>query len=145
LDDVFDNDENAIGKGVVNFYKYICTKYVGVTRKEVSAFLATKGKYQMTQDINKRVNKPIISKFPNQIWGIDLIDMNEQIRSNHGWRYIVTIVDIFSRKVFLTKLKYKEAVNTRDALKEVIDANVKPKYLLSDKGKEWEGRVCSIL
>jgi IS30 family transposase len=39
----------------------------------------------------------------------------------------------------LTKLKYKEAVNTRDALKEVIDTNVKCKYLLSDNGKEWEG------
>jgi transposase InsO family protein len=39
----------------------------------------------------------------------------------------------------LTKLKLKEAINTRDGLKEVIDANVKPKYLLSDNGKEWEG------
>jgi hypothetical protein len=67
LDDVFDNDENAIGKGVMNLYKYICTKYVGGTRKDVSAFLATKGKYQMTQDMNKRINKLIISKFPNQI------------------------------------------------------------------------------
>jgi hypothetical protein len=140
---VFTKDDNAIGKGVVGFYKYLCTKYVGVTRETVSDFLATKDQYQMTQNMSKRVNKPIISKYPNQIWGVDLIDNNDIVSSNRGWRYIMTMVDIFSRKVFLTKLKTKDAIQTREALKEVIDANTKPKYVLSDNGLEWGGDFAS--
>lgn len=137
---LFNEDTNIIGKGVVAFYKYVISKYINITRQDVNNFLATRGLYQMTQSITKRINKPIISKYPNQLWGIDLIDMNEYIDKNEDWRYIMTVVDIFSRKVFLNKMKLKDAETTRDALEEIINnAGVSPKYLMSDNGKEWLG------
>lgn len=140
FDDLFNDDNNTIGKGVVGFYKYVISKYIGITRQDVENYMATKGFYQMTQNITKRINKPIISKYPNQMWGIDLIDMNEYIKQNKGWRYIMTVVDIFSRKVFLNKLKFKEARNTSMAFQQIMNkADIQPKYLMSDRGKEWLG------
>lgn len=140
LNKLFDDDTNTFGKGVVAFYKYVSSKYINITREDVTAFLSTRGFYQMSQSITKRINKPIISKYPNQLWGIDLIDMNDYIKSNYGWRYIMTVVDIFSRKVFLNKMKVKEAIKTRDTFDEIMNkSNVSPKYLLSDNGNEWLG------
>ncbi len=75
----FNDDSNTIGKGVTNFYKYVISKFINITREDVNNFLSTKGFYQVSQSITKRINKPIISKYPNQMWGIDLIDMNEYI------------------------------------------------------------------
>lgn len=140
LDKLFNDDTNSYGKGVVAFYKYVSSKYINITREDVNNYLSTKGFYQMSQSITKRINKPIISKYPNQMWGIDLIDMNEYIKSNRGWRYIMTVVDIFSRKVFLNKMKLKEAMNTRNTFNDIINRlDVTPKYLLSDNGNEWLG------
>jgi hypothetical protein len=140
LNNLFNDDTNILGKGVVAFYKYVISKYINITRTDVNNFLATKGFYQMTQSITKKINKPIIAKYPNQLWGIDLIDMNDYIKENENWRYVVTVVDIFSRKVFLNKMKLKDAETTRDAFAEIInDAGVSPKYLMSDNGKEWLG------
>eukprot|EP01039_Chlorochromonas_danica_P017269 gene17269-20549_t len=52
----------------------------------------------------------------------------------------MTVVDIFSRKVFLSRIKLKEANNTSAALRALIDKNgVSPKYILSDNGAEWLG------
>jgi transposase InsO family protein len=139
LDDLFD-DSNTFGKGVTQFYKYVIGKYINIKRADVQAYLQTKGTYQLTQNIAKRTNKPIVAKYVNQTWGIDLIDMNDNIQSNKGWRYIMTVVDIFSRKVFLSRIKLKEANNTSAALRALIDKlGVSPKYILSDNGAEWLG------
>lgn len=140
LEELFTNDENTIGKGVTNLYKYVTSKYININRDDVTNFLQTRGYYQMTRDIKKRTNKPIVAKYPNQIWGIDLIDVNQYIRKNSGWRYIMTVVDIFSRKVFLNKLKTKDAPSTTEAFNQIIEDNkINPNYLMSDRGTEWLG------
>ena len=145
LEELFNDDTNTIGKGVVAFYKYVISKYIGITREDVNQYLSTKGYFQMSQSITKRINKPIIAKYPNQMWGIDLIDLNDYKSSNSKWRYIMTVVDIFSRKVFLNKLKLKEAINTAIAFEEIMNRlDVKPKYLLSDNGTEWLGEFSQM-
>jgi transposase InsO family protein len=140
LDKLFNDDTNTIGKGVTNFYKYVINKYINIKREDVNQYLQTKGYFQLTRNISKRTNKPIVAKYLNQSWAIDLIDMNDIIASNRGWRYIMTVADIFSRKVFLNKIKNKDAIDARNAFNEIIDENgISPKYLLSDNGNEWLG------
>ena len=60
-------DNNAIGKGIVNFYKYVISKYINITRDEVSDFLNHQQNYQVSRKITHRINKPIVAKAPNQI------------------------------------------------------------------------------
>jgi transposase InsO family protein len=53
---------------------------------------------------------------------------------------ISTVVDVFSRRCWLRKLKKKEATNTRDAFGGTIrQEDVSPKFLLSDNGTEFLG------
>ena len=67
--------ENGAGKGILMFYKHIQSKYLAITREEVTDFLKTKQQYVLSRPTPHKTNKPIIAKSLNEIWSIDLIDM----------------------------------------------------------------------
>lgn len=136
------HDENnlGIGKGIVGFYKLVCTKYIGITRDMCAAYLKEQAGYQLSRPSTTRVNKAIVSKYPNQVWGIDLIDCNHFRAHNTGWRYIMTVIDIFSRKIWLQKLKKKDAQVNRTALASIVArAGITPNQLIADNGTEFAG------
>ena len=138
LKDSYTNDDAGIGKGIVALYKYVRRHYMNITRKEVALFIKNQTNYQLTRDLKHRVNKPIISYYSNSLWCVDLIDMSSYEKENTHHRYIMTIVDVFSRKVWLEKLKTKDAISARDALKRAIDrAGISPNHLISDNGTEF--------
>jgi small nuclear ribonucleoprotein (snRNP)-like protein len=139
LTEVFESN-NGLGKGVTNFYKFIKTKYIGIKRQDCEDFLKLQGEYQMITPHRHRINKPIISKNVNDLWAGDLIDMNLYKTNNRGYRYIFTLVDIFSRNVFLLRLKNKDAQTLQTAFSEFLaKLNDKPKSLLLDNGTEFLG------
>ena len=134
------NDDKVTGKGIRHFYKYIVSKYINIKRDDVNKFLKGDQQYQMTRSIVYRTNKPIISKYPNQLWGIDLIDLNPYETNNKKFRYIITVVDIFSRKVWLEMSKDKTANIIKNQLKKIIQrAKVSPNSIMSDNGLEFQG------
>ena len=82
----------------------MCSKYINITRKDIEDFLTDQPEYQMNQRITHRVNKPIIAKAPNSIWGVDLIDLSKYSGHNNFFKYVMLVVDTFSRKVWLEKM-----------------------------------------
>ncbi len=140
LEEIFNEDKNSLGKGIYAMFKYIQSKYIGITREDVQQFMQFTSNYQLTQPLEAhRTNKPVISKFPNQLWAIDLIDLQPYMSNNYDNRYIMNVVDIFSRKIWLAKLKNKSAEDTRQQFEEICDrAGITPYYLLSDNGTEWK-------
>lgn len=128
-----------IGKGIRSFYKYMNERYINIIYKDVTDFLKKQENYQLTSDINKVVNKPIIEKRPNARWQIDLIDMTNYDKNNKK-KYIFNCVDVFSRKIWLRALKDKTAKLSRDALQNIIEtADVKPDMIQTDNGGEFLG------
>ena len=127
-----------IGKGIQAFYKYVNLKYINIIYKDVTEFLKQQENYQLTSNINKIVNKPIIEKRPNARWQIDLIDMSNYTNKTNKKKYIFNCVDIFSRKIWLQALKDKTAILSRNALQNIImESNVKPDILQTDNGGEF--------
>jgi hypothetical protein len=142
LQKVYTKDDAGLGKAILTLYRYVREKYINITRKQVKDFIKGQTNYQLTKDFAHRINKPIIAKYPNQIWCMDLIDLNGFKTENKGYRYIMTVVDVFSRKVWLEKLKMKFSFNARDALKRTIQrAEVSPGHIISDGGSEFIGEA----
>ena len=130
----------SFGSGIVNFYKTIREKYINIKRSDVSAFIKTQQIPQLTDVFKHRTNKPIVASYPNEIWCLDLIDMSMYETKNRGFRYIMTTIDVFARKVFLEATKVKEALVTSRALDRVTRrADVTPKYIICDNGTEFKG------
>ena len=92
----------------------------------------------------KELHRPILRKFPKRrviitrgvddTWSADLIDMGKLSKWNKGYKYILTVIDVFSRYAWGIPLKNKYGKTVKDAFKRVGN---KPKYLWTDKGTEF--------
>ena len=91
------------------FYNYIKTKFWGITKNTIKTFLNNLESYQLHKRVirAKTVNS-IIPKEPNSYYQIDLIDMSKFYMQNRGYKWIFTILDLFTKRVYAFALKNKE-------------------------------------
>ena len=138
LKELYDDPATGIGAGIRSFYNKVADKYIGIKRKDIEEFLKNQQYYQLTKGIKNVVNRPIIAKYPNHRWAVDLVDMNYYIENNKGYKWILTGIDFFSKKVFARPLKNKEGITTRNALDSICsDNNTYPLIIQSDNGGEF--------
>ena len=65
------------------------------------------------------LKKEVYSSFKNNIWGVDLADMQLISKYNKGIRYLLCAIDLFSKFAFDVLLKDKKGtaiVNTQSIL-----------------------------
>ena len=86
MQSLYDQVESA-GKGQNNFYRWITTKYLGITKRQAQAFLKTREDYQLTSIPTRGVKKPMLATRPFQSFAIDLVDMNQYIGVRANKRY----------------------------------------------------------
>ena len=69
------------------------------------------------EELAKELHKPIITKlkkrtiysgFTDNIWGADLADMQLICNFNKGFRFLLCVIDIFSKYAWVVPLKDKE-------------------------------------
>ncbi len=82
---------------------------------------------------SKEIQSTILSKSHDQI-GIDLIDMSNN--EFNGYKWILTGIDLFSKKAYAVPMKNKENRNVNVAIKKVINES-HPKSIRSDNGSEF--------
>ena len=80
---------------------------------------------------------------------IDLIDYNNKPAQSNR-KYILVVVDNFSRKMYCESITTKEPVKTTPAmekiLKQIFQEHKKtPKYIISDDGSEWKSIFDTML
>ena len=75
MKEIYDDPNIGLGLGILSFYKIVKDKYIGIKRDDVEFFLKNQTVYQITRELRKGINKPIITTYPNERWAIDLIDM----------------------------------------------------------------------
>ena len=79
--------KNNFGSGIVNFYKTIRTKYLNIKRDDVETFIKKQVNKQLVSNFTHRINKPILSNYTNQIWCLDLIDVETYGTRNKNYNY----------------------------------------------------------
>lgn len=141
LEMLYRDPKLSLGKGIDSFYATVQDNFLGITRKDTEKFLKKQETYQITFQKGKKRQKPITASFSNERWGVDLVDMNQYLQHNKGYRYILTGIDYFSRKVFAKALKEKTVANVIEALEDISKnqmENTYPVMLISDNGGEFD-------
>lgn len=97
--------------------------------------------------ISYTVHKPIRKKFPRRMvqvrgpfsgWQADLVDMQAISKDNDGKRFILTVIDVFSKLAFSEPLKNKTGVEVTKAFRNILKRSGKnPKKLHTDFGTEF--------
>lgn len=96
-------------------------------------------------EVYKPARKPnqyrrVVSLYPNQIWTMDLVFLNEErmLEQNEDYKYVLFVVDVYSRYAFARKLKDKKAITVKNEIISVIEeANAFPEKVWVDKGTEF--------
>ena len=72
--------------------------------------------------INKFKRRKVYSSFKDSIWGVDLADMNLISKFNKGIKYLLCVIDLFSRYSWVIPLKNKKGESIVEGFKKILDA-----------------------
>ena len=78
------------------------------------------------------------STFRYNIWGADLADTKLLSRFNKRFRFLLCVIDIFSKYPCVVPLKDKKVATITNAFQSILkDSNRKPNKICVDKGSEF--------
>jgi hypothetical protein len=131
-------DPSTFSNSRDRFYGQVTQMYIGISRRVVQDFLNNQESYQMHKPVIKQKTvKPIITGHPNQRYQIDLVDMSAYAYWNGGYHFLLTIVDLFSKRAWVYALKNKTAAGVNTKIKHLLEHGNIPKVLQSDRGPEF--------
>ena len=70
--------------------------------------------------VTKFKKRKIITRGIDDLWAADLLIMKQYSRQNKGYKYILNVIDTFSKYMFLEPLKTKTGKEVADAFKKII-------------------------
>jgi len=110
-----------------------------------------KDKNEVIKELNSlntyTLHKPVREKFKRRRvfvpfidwqWCADLVDMQKYSKVNRGFRYILTVIDSFSKFLFTIPLKDKKGLTLKRAFTKILRTSKrKCKFLWIDMGSEF--------
>ena len=120
-------------------YKFFDSKVSGIGAKLMPE------KEQLTNEFHKPIirkfeKRKVYSTFQDNIWGVDLADMQLLSKYNKGIRFLLCVIDIFSKYAWVVPLKYKKGINIVKAFQNILkqsNSNRKPNKIWVDQGSEF--------
>ena len=97
---------------------------------------------QLVEELYKPIKKgTVYSAFTNYIWAADLADMQLISKYNQGFRFLLCVIDFFSKYARVAPLKDKKGVSIVNAFQKILnDSKEKPNKVWVDKGSEFYNR-----
>ena len=79
----------------------------------------------------------------DDIWSLDILDLKDYgPENNRGYRYILVIIDNFSKYGWTVPLKNKNAITIKDSFENIlISSKRKPNLIETDRGKEFYNNI----
>ena len=117
-------------------YNFFDEKSMGIgMAKSSSSILADELRKPVIKKFNKR---KIYSQFKDNIWGVDLADMQSLSRKNKGIKYLLCAIDLFSKYAFVVPLKDKKGISIVNAFDKIIkQSKRKPNKIWVDQVSEF--------
>ena len=93
--------------------------------------------------IRKFKKRKVYSQFKDNIWGVDLADMQSLSRKNKGIKYLLCAIDLYSKYAFVVPLKDKKGISIVNAFDKIIKQSNsrKPNKLWVDQGTEFYNNI----
>lgn len=92
----------------------------------------------------KYTRRNVTLKGINDLYQADLVEMQPYAKLNKGYKYILTMINCFTKFAFAIPLKDKSGGEVVKALKPILTKH-KMKHFQTDAGKEWFNKHVSAL
>ena len=124
--------------GIDTVYHY----YRGILDKEqIKEILSGLTSYTLHRQFHKNQRNPTYAHFKRYQFQMDLVDIQEYADANDGYRYILSCIDIFTRKAWIRLLRSKHGDVVLKAFKSILEeAGEPPKIVTFDLGTEFRNK-----
>ena len=101
---------------------------------------------QLANELHERIirkfkKRKVYSSFKD-VWGVDLADMQLISKHNKGLKYLLSVIDLFSKYSWIVPLKGKKSATITNAFQNILDSSKrKPNKILVDQGSGFYNNV----
>ena len=94
-------------------------------KKSKGGGIANEPNYQLANELHKPIirkfkKRKVYSSFRDNIWGVDLADMQSLSKYNKGIKYLLCTIDFFRKYAWVVPLKDKSRISIVNAFQNII-------------------------
>ena len=116
-----------------------------VPDQHVKRWLSEQDTYTLHKPVRRSFKcRCVVVGGPNQQWQADLVDVSRLKKTNDGTAFLLTVIDVFSKRAWCVPLKNKSAVSLVAAFAPLLGDKA-PITLQTDKGTEFLNRALQKL
>ena len=114
-DPKYDGYQRELGPVVYKFFD----------KKSSGNGIINEANYQVADELHQPIirkfkKRKVYSSFRDNIWGVDLADMESLSRCNKGIRYLLCAIDLFRKYAWVIPIKDKKGTIIVNAFKKII-------------------------
>ena len=118
---IYNNVQQGLAMGLNKFYYQVSKQCLNITKAQSAEFMRRQGDWQISRPLKHTLNHPILARTSNEKWQIDCIDLNPyRLVVPPNPRYIMSVIDVFSKKVFARAINNQTSATCRTALNNII-------------------------
>ena len=111
-------------------------------KKSSGSGIINERNHQLANELHKPIirkfkKRKVYSTFRDNIWGVDLADMQSLSRYNKGIRYLLCAIDLISKNAWVIPIKDKKGASIINAFKKIVSKGRKPNKIWLDQGSEF--------
>ena len=111
-------------------------------KKSKGSGIINESNYQLANELHKPIIKKfkkrkICSSFKDNIWGVDLADVQSMSKFNKGIKYLLCAIDLFSKHAWVIPFEDKKGTSIVNAFKKIISKERKPNKIWVHQGSEF--------
>ena len=126
-----------------NLYRYLHPKHKNIKLKDIKQWLSGVDSHTMSKT-SIRKNRKGHNRIPvmhiDELWDADLMDVQSHAKENKGIRYILIVIDAFSRFLWTRPLQSKKSDDIISAFDDIWDKTDPPRRLRTDGGSEFTNK-----
>ena len=120
-------------RGPLSIYTRLSRQFLGISRTDVERILAKTETYQITLKTEPKTIVPQLADGPMVHWKIDFMILENMAAWNGGFKYLLNIIDIFSKFAWSFPTKNKSAPVVADLLQRLWLQEGAPEILGCDR------------
>ena len=112
-------------------------------KSQGSGLASNKENIQLADELHKQIirkfkKRKVYSSFRDNIWDTDSADMQLVSKFHKGFRFLLCVIDIFSKYAWVIPLKDKQGISIVNAFQKILkESNRKPNKIWVDKGSNF--------
>ena len=116
-------------------------------KKSSRSGIANEPNYQLENELHQPImrrlkkKRKVYSSFRDNIWGVDLADMQSLSKYNKEIKYLLCEIDVFSKYTQFVPLKGKRGISIVNAFREIISKRRKPNKIRLGQGGEFYNKL----